>query len=59
MRITLSPEDYAAEFRILSANERHHLNLAELVQDRVAPRPPAMPSGKVARELAPRFPSRG
>ena len=66
MRITLSPEDYAAAFRILSANDIHHLNLAELVEDRVAPRLPAMPSlldvdagsGKVDRACAPRFPSR-
>jgi|GEM_PF-1205505 len=65
MRITLSPQDYAAAFRILSANDRHHMNLAELLEDRVAPNLPAMPSlldvgagsGKVARELAPRFPS--
>jgi len=42
MRITLSPEDYAAAFRILSANDRHHLNLAEIVEDRVAPRLPAI-----------------
>ena len=44
MRITLSPEDYAAAFRILFVNDRHHLNLAELVEDGGAPRLPAMPS---------------
>jgi ubiquinone/menaquinone biosynthesis C-methylase UbiE len=44
MRITLSSEDYAAAFRILSANDRHHLNLAELVENRVAPCLPAVPS---------------
>jgi len=37
MYITLSPEDYAVAFRILSANDRHPLNLAELVENRVAP----------------------
>ncbi|PTL85711.1 bifunctional 2-polyprenyl-6-hydroxyphenol methylase/3-demethylubiquinol 3-O-methyltransferase UbiG [Vitiosangium sp. GDMCC 1.1324] len=63
MNITLSPQDYATAFRLLTRTSRHHENIARLIQERVLPRLPERPSlldvgagpGTVARRLAPLF----
>jgi SAM-dependent methyltransferase len=63
MRLTLSPQDYATAFHLLSMTSRHPENIERVVQERVLPRLPARPSlldvgagpGKVAQRLAPYF----
>lgn len=63
MRITMSPEEYATAFHLLSATARHHVNIGDVVQERIVPFLPEKPSlldvgagpGKVAEQLAPHF----
>ncbi len=63
MPITMSPQDYATAFRLLAGTARHHLNIAQVVEERVLPRLPEKPSlldvgagpGTVAAQLATHF----
>jgi len=63
MNITLSPQDYAHAYRILSSTARNPENVERVVQERLLPRLPPRPSlldvgagpGKVAERLAPHF----
>jgi SAM-dependent methyltransferase len=63
MRITMSPQDYATAFHLLSMTSRHHENIGQVVQERILPRLRKHPSlldvgagpGKVAGRLAPHF----
>lgn len=61
MRITMSPQDYATAFHLLSSTSKHHLQIAGVIEERVLPHLPAQPSlldvgagpGKIAEVLAP------
>jgi SAM-dependent methyltransferase len=63
MQITMSPQDYATAFRLLSGTSRHHIIIAEIVAERIVPHLPERPSlrdvgtgpGTVAERLAPYF----
>jgi 2-polyprenyl-3-methyl-5-hydroxy-6-metoxy-1,4-benzoquinol methylase len=63
MGITMSPQDYATAFRLLSLTSRHHENIGQVVEERILPRLPERPSlldvgagqGKVAERLSPHF----
>ncbi|WP_437679048.1 class I SAM-dependent methyltransferase [Sorangium sp. So ce131] len=63
MRITMSPQDYATAFRLLSETSRHPENVAEAIRQRVVPDLPEKPSlldvgagpGAIAARLAPYF----
>ncbi|HTN87328.1 MAG TPA: class I SAM-dependent methyltransferase [Sorangium sp.] len=63
MRITMSPQDYATAFRLLSETSRHPENIAEAIRQRIVPELPDSPSlldvgagpGAVAERLAPCF----
>ncbi|WP_437938227.1 class I SAM-dependent methyltransferase [Sorangium sp. So ce341] len=63
MQITLSPQDYATAFRLLSATSRHPENIAEGIRERIVPHLPEGPSlldvgagpGAIAARLAPWF----
>lgn len=63
MGITMSPQDYATAFRLLSLTSRHHENIGRELEARILPRLPVRPSlldvgagqGKVAERLAPHF----
>ncbi|WP_437878887.1 class I SAM-dependent methyltransferase [Sorangium sp. So ce513] len=63
MRITMSPQDYATAFRLLSETSRHPDNIAEAIRQRIVPALPDKPSlldvgagpGTIAERLAPCF----
>lgn len=63
MGITMSPQDYATAFRLLSSTSRHPENIGQVVEERILPRLPERPSlldvgagpGKVAERLSPHF----
>ncbi|MET0403513.1 MAG: class I SAM-dependent methyltransferase [Cystobacter sp.] len=63
MRITLSPQDYATAFHLLSRTARHPETLGQWVEAQLLSRLPARPSlldvgagpGAIARRLAPHF----
>jgi SAM-dependent methyltransferase len=61
MGITMSPQDYATAFRLLSLTSRHHENIGRVIEERLLSRLPERPSlldvgagpGKVAERLFP------
>lgn len=63
MNITLSPQDYAHAYRLLSSTAKNHENIGRVVQERLLSLLPERPSlldvgagpGKVAQRLAPHF----
>lgn len=63
MRISMSPQDYATAFRLLSTTSRHAVDISAVIKQRVVPNLPEGPSlldvgagpGSIASILAPHF----
>ena len=63
MRISMSPQDYATAFRLLSTTSRHAVDISAVIKQRVVPDLPGRPSlldvgagpGSIAERLAAHF----